>query len=103
MSTLQTTHRVTPSLCSSVRAGLTALAVLIAIAVGAILLAHGRVRTITATPSIGSADSNSAAYAPPHFYYGAPTPNTALRATGPTNNNDGAAAYTKAHLYNTAR
>jgi len=105
MSTLHTTHRVTPSLRSSVRAGLAAIAVLIAIAIaiGAVLLTHGGVRTTTTTPSIGSADGNSAAYAPPHSYYGAPMPNTAPRATGLTDNNDGSATYTKAQLYTTAR
>jgi hypothetical protein len=105
MSTLQTTHRRIPNVRTRLSTGLTALAVLVAIAVavGTILVLHGGVRPTTTAPSIGSADGNSAAYAPPHFYYGAPMSTPASGAGGLTVNNQGSAAYTKAQLYNTAR
>jgi hypothetical protein len=101
MSTLQTTERKAPSLHTTLNATLALIGVLVAIAVGAIVLANGSTSHVSQpTPVVTNVDS-STAYGP--HYYGTTKHTAAPSAVLVTANNQDSAAYTRARRSNAAR
>jgi hypothetical protein len=103
MSTLQTTPRITPTFHTGLKTGLVAVGVLIAIAVAAAILLVAGKHTTNPTVRVVTNNDTSAAYAPPHRYFGSTVSTSVPTASRLTPNNQNSSAYSKAELYKPAR